>query len=74
MTLERYVPTRALQQAAQGREMEVLEALKIAWQDGTPHIRCPYPNHSDDHPSWRWDEPQGQSLLHLHQAVRAFDL
>jgi hypothetical protein len=34
MTLQRYVPTKALQQAIQGREKEVLEALKIAWQEG----------------------------------------
>ena len=61
MTLERYVPTKALQQAVQGREKEVLEALKIAWQEGTPHIRCPYPDHSDENPSWRWDQPKARA-------------
>jgi hypothetical protein len=53
---DRYAPTRALQQAIRGRETEVLEALGIPWQDGAPHIRCPYPDHDDQHPSWRWDE------------------
>jgi hypothetical protein len=61
MTLERYVPTKALQQAVQGREKEVLEALKVAWQVGTPHIRCPYPDHSDENPSWRWDQPKARA-------------
>jgi hypothetical protein len=56
MTPERHVPTRALQQAVRGRETAVLDALKIAWQDGAPHIRCPYRDHSDGNPSWRWDE------------------
>ena len=61
MTLERYVPTKALQQAVRGLEKEVLEALKIGWQDGTPHIRCPYPDHSDENPSWRWIERRAKA-------------
>jgi hypothetical protein len=61
MTAERYIPTRVLQQAVRGRETEVLEALKIAWQDGAPHISCPYPNHSDESPSWRWDERRAKA-------------
>ena len=58
----RYVPTRALQQATRRREIEILQALKISWQDGAPHIRCPYPNHADDHPSWRWDEHKAKAF------------
>jgi hypothetical protein len=58
---EPYVPTKALQHAVRGREMEVLGALGIAWQDGAPHIRCPYGVHSDDHPSWRWDLSKAQA-------------
>jgi hypothetical protein len=56
MVLERYVPTRAIQAAVKGRQTEVLEALRIQWQDGAPHIHCPYPEHDDENPSWRWDE------------------
>ena len=53
---DRYVTTRALQQAIRRRETEVLKALRIPWQDGAPHIHCPYPAHDDQKPSWRWDE------------------
>ena len=56
MTSDRYVTTRSIREAMKGRETEVLEALGIAWQDGAPHISCPYPEHADDNPSWRWDE------------------
>jgi hypothetical protein len=55
MTPERYVPTAPLQQAVRGRETEVLEALRIPWQGGSRHITCPYRDHSDENPSWRWD-------------------
>jgi hypothetical protein len=48
-----YVPTQAIREAAKGRETEVLGALSIPWQDGAPHIRCPYRDHLDEHPSWR---------------------
>ena len=42
MTSDRYVATRSIREAMKGRETEVLEALGIAWQDGAPHISCPY--------------------------------
>jgi putative DNA primase/helicase len=36
-----------------GRELDILSALGIdPPQRG--HIHCPLPNHSDNHPSWRW--------------------
>jgi hypothetical protein len=53
---DRYVSTQTIQDAVKGRETDVLEALGIAWKDGAPHIRCPYSDHADDHPSWRWNE------------------
>ena len=31
---DRYVPTRVLQQATRRREIEILQALRISWQDG----------------------------------------
>jgi hypothetical protein len=61
MMAERYVPIRSLQAAVKGRETEVLDALRIAWQDGAPHIRCPYAAHTDHHPSWRWDREKGRA-------------
>ena len=43
-----------------GRETEVLDALGIAWRKactptGSVKMRCPFPDHEDKHPSWRWD-------------------
>ena len=41
-----------------GRETEVLDALKIEWRKasvGGKHMRCPFPDHEDKNPSWRWD-------------------
>ena len=43
-----------------GRETEILDALKIAWRKacsatGSVKMHCPFPDHEDKHPSWRWD-------------------
>src|ERR687892_1497937 len=61
MTSDRYVPTQAIREAVKGRETQVLEALGIAWADGAPHISCPYPDHSDEDPSWRWNERRARA-------------
>ena len=58
----RQVLTRAIQAAVKGREPDVLRGLDIAWQDGKPHIRCPYPPHADENPSWRWDEQKARAF------------
>jgi hypothetical protein len=55
MSGQRRVGTRAIQAAVKGCETNVLEALGIAWNEGAGHITCPYPNHADHSPSWRWD-------------------
>ena len=34
----------------------MLEGLGIPWDGGSGHINCPYPDHADAHPSWRWDD------------------
>jgi hypothetical protein len=52
---DRYVSTADIRTAIAGRETELLDALNIFWRDGNPHIPCPYRDHADDHPSWRWD-------------------
>ena len=62
MTSERYVSTQAIQQALRGREMDVLRALGIPWHDGARHITCPYPDHDDRNPSWRWDARKAKAF------------
>src|SRR5262249_52274602 len=52
----RYVTMADIRAALSGRETELLDALDIPWSDGHPHIRCPYREHTDGHPSWRWDK------------------
>ena len=37
-----------------GRESEILAALGIELDASGAHIRCPYPDHEDVHPSYRW--------------------
>jgi len=38
------------------REPELLARLGVDWpQHGQRHIRCPFPEHEDRRPSWRWD-------------------
>jgi hypothetical protein len=56
------VPTQAIREAVKRREATVLAALGIAWQNGAPHISCPYPDHADQHPSWRWDERKARAF------------
>jgi hypothetical protein len=51
----RFVATKAVRAAARGRETDILDALSIPWRQGRPHIQCPYPDHVDNNPSWRWD-------------------
>ena len=51
----KFVTTDKIKEAVAGREEAVLTALGIDWERGRPHIRCPYPNHEDKDPSWRWE-------------------
>ena len=39
----------------------MLEGLGIAWHGGSRHITCPYPDHADDNPSWRWNAAAGRA-------------
>jgi Toprim domain len=54
--LEPYVPFALINEAAKGRENDVLSALGIKWDGTSGHVRCPYPDHPDHEPSWRWDD------------------
>lgn len=57
----RYVATAAIKAAVGGREGEILDHLGIAWRNGRQHISCPYPDHDDHDPSWRWDEKRNRA-------------
>ena len=53
---ERFVATADIRVAVKGRETDLLDALNIDWRRAKPHIPCPYQDHDDNNPSWRWDE------------------
>src|SRR5689334_8198950 len=61
MSGNKYVGTDAIVDAAKGRETDLLDALGIPWRSGKPHISCPYPEHLDEHPSWRWDKSKARA-------------
>jgi hypothetical protein len=58
----RYVITNEIKKAVAGRETDVLDALGIDWRAGRPHIQCPYSDHADNDPSWRWDERRAHAI------------
>jgi hypothetical protein len=60
--VKRYVPTQAIREVVRGRETEVLRALGIPWESSVRHISCPYPDHADENPSWRWDQPKARAF------------
>jgi hypothetical protein len=62
MTADRFVGTRCIHAAVKGRETEVLDELDIPWREGNPHIPCPYPDHADNNPSWRWDQRKARAF------------
>jgi hypothetical protein len=70
----RYVPTRAIKEAVKGQETVILSALGIDWNGKTRHIRCPYPNHGDEHPSWRWDAAKRQAHCTCKPSASIFDV
>lgn len=46
-----------IKEELRGRETEILRAAGINWpRPGAQHINCPFPNHDDRNPSWRWDD------------------
>lgn len=56
----RYVGTDEIKKAIAGQETDVLDAIGIDWRGGRPHIQCPYPDHADNDPAWRWDQPEAR--------------
>jgi phage/plasmid primase-like uncharacterized protein len=70
----RWVATAAIQAAATGHETHILSVLGISWNGGTSHIRCPYPDHQDKHPSWRWDRKKGRAYCTCTRSDSIFDV
>jgi hypothetical protein len=71
---ERYVPTRAIRDAVRGRESAVLTALGIHWDGKSSHIRCPYQDHEDQHPSWRWNRVKRRAHCTCTPSASIFDV
>src|SRR6516164_11198294 len=59
---ERFVRTKDIRSAVKGREGDILDALGIDWRHSRPHIACPYPDHDDHNPSWRFDPRTGRAF------------
>ncbi len=58
---ERFVATPDIRAALAECEIDVLDKLGIDWRAGNPHILCPYRDHLDRNPSWRWDEKKARA-------------
>ena len=71
---ERYVRTKAIHDAVKGREAAVLNTLGIHWDGKSSHIRCPYPDHEDQHPSWRWNRVKGRAHCTCTPSASIFDV
>ncbi|MCZ6859211.1 MAG: toprim domain-containing protein [Alphaproteobacteria bacterium] len=69
-----YVLTEPIKDAVLGHETDILEALGVPWQKGRPHVRCPYPDHTDEHPSWRWNSQKRQACCTCAPAHSIFDV
>jgi DNA primase len=70
----RVVRTAVIREAMKGHEIQVLNALGINWNGGAPHTRCPYPDHDDINPSWRWDEPNRRARCTCCKSASIFDV
>src|SRR5262249_24140101 len=38
------------------------------------HIRCPYPDHEDQHPSWRWNDAKSRAHCTCTPSASIFDV
>jgi hypothetical protein len=71
---ERHVRTVDIRMAVKGRETDILDKLGIGWRDGRPHIPCPYRDHADRNPSWRWDATKARAFCTCTKADNIFDV
>ena len=73
-TVATYVKTTEIRTAIKDRETQVLDALAIPWRDGRPHITCPYRDHHDEDPSWRWDHKASKARCTCSNGDDIFDV
>jgi hypothetical protein len=59
---QRFVTKADITAALKGHETDLLDALNIDWRRARPHISCPYKDHDDNHPSWRYDERERKAF------------
>jgi hypothetical protein len=59
---QQFVATADIRVAIKGRETNLLDALGILWRSARLHINCPFPDHPDRNPSWRFDERTGRAI------------
>ena len=54
---QRSRPRRDIHDEIRGHELTIIRALGIHWppKNHATHINCPFPDHDDKDPSWRWD-------------------
>jgi hypothetical protein len=71
---DRHVFTKDIQTAVNGHEIEILDKLGIRWPGGKPHIRCPYRDHTDNNPSWRWDQRKSRAICTCTNSDSIFDV
>src|SRR5262245_11848015 len=71
---EQYVPTKAIRDAVRGRESVVLTGLGIPWDGKSTHIHCPYKDHTDEHPSWRWNSLKARAHCTCARSASIFDV
>jgi hypothetical protein len=71
-----HVRWRDIKEAVRGRETEILDQLGIAWRstNDSGHIHCPFPDHPDHHPSWRWDETRARAYCSCTTSASIFDV
>jgi len=71
-----YVATTDIRVAIRGRETDILDGLGIDWKPrkARPHIHCPYRDHADGNPSWRWDALKARAFCTCTKSDSIFDV
>jgi predicted P-loop ATPase len=69
----RHVQWTVIKEVVKGHETEILDALAIDWPS-KGHITCPYPDHIDNNPSWRWDAEAANARCSCDSSASIFDV
>jgi hypothetical protein len=57
----RLSPRPSAKELIRGRELDLLNHFGVAWPaQGKTHMCCPFSDHPDDNPSWRWDSSEAR--------------